>query len=167
MKIETSKRGLKIILAQEEAEFLIGVLDALAKDYAVPPAEQDAAACDVWYSAEGCRSSGMTPAERAEWLGGLHEFRGENRRRLEAWAKKLRRGKFPMRWQLGFANAEVLLMGINDYRLGLAGRHDVAQHEMEHDLVRVKDPVKRQALHEIHVLGWMMEMMIQGMGRMS
>ncbi len=157
MEIKASKGKMRIVAEEPEAEFLAKVLKSLADKYAIPPSELDGKTGHVWYSSDGFKSANMSREEREEWNRSLHEFRGENRRKLEEWISALGAPSFPVTWILDFAEAETLLMVINDHRLGLAAKHDVAEHEMEHDLDRVKDPAKRGALFEIHVLSWMME----------
>ena len=164
MQIQRDGDHLRLVLAEEEAKFLAPILRAVAAEYAIPPPELDAKVQGVWYSSEGMDRVQMPADERREWEHALHEFRGENSRKIGAWLAILAQTAPVITWSLEGEDVERLMIVLNDHRLSLAARHDVAEQEMEHDLDRIESPGKKQALFHIHILGAMIHRIIEEMG---
>ncbi|MBI4024875.1 MAG: hypothetical protein HY360_07815 [Verrucomicrobia bacterium] len=164
MQIHSSQEQLHILLEKTEADFLARVFRTLDMEYRIPPAEMDSKIERVWYSDEGHQSAGSSVEDREEWRRMLHEFRGENTKKIKSWLSTLQQAKNSIAWNFPLADAETLLAVVNDYRLALASKCDVAETEMEHDLDLIQDPVKRTALMEIHFLAWMMELILAEIG---
>ena len=161
MKIASTARSIRMTLQSSEAPFIADVLVQLQKEYEVPPQELESKISEVWYSKKGHQGTGSSKEEIAEWNHSLFEFRGENARKIQDWIQLLRRESYPVVWDVPLQEVDSLLMILNDYRLSLAARYEVAESEMEHDLTQIEDARKRLALLQIHLLGIMMDEILQ------
>lgn len=157
MEISLHSGKIQIELLNAEAVFLAAILEQLKKDYQVPPDAIETKVAEVWYSNEGHLRVDASQEEERDWNQELFKYRGENAQKIEKWIELLREKKDVIIWEIPVSQIDALLVVINDYRLALAARHEVAETEMEHDLAKIEDPEKRYALLQIHLLGLMIE----------
>lgn len=163
MEIHSTQEQLQIFLNQDEVRFLADVLESLKQKYQIPPELMDSKTSSVWYSMKGCSQMEMSEEDREEWLLGLQQHRTEYQGKMDGWLKCLKSADPEaslVLLEIPFTEVEMLLSILNDHRLAMAAVHEVGQGEMEHDLEKVEDPIKRSALFQIHFLGWMMERII-------
>jgi hypothetical protein len=158
MEITSNSGKVRIVLKSAEAAFLAETLEQLKKEYEVPPDSVETKVAGVWYSNEGHLRADSTPEEEQDWNQELFNYRSKNAQKIEAWIQTLRHDKSEsILWEIPLHEVDVLLVAMNDYRLCLAARHEVAETEMEHDLDNVANPEKRYALLQIHLLGLVIE----------
>lgn len=164
MMARREKDVIEFIFSALESRIIEGVLDAIIKNYQVPPDELDSQTAAVWYSSRGCQSARMSAAETADWIKQLRALRSGRLEILQKWLADLRSrtpGAFTLR--VGLDKAETLMTTINDHRLLLAAQHDIGDEEMDmRTLAAFTDlPAETQkALYEIHFLAFIIEELI-------
>jgi hypothetical protein len=158
VEITSNSGKVQIALKNAEVVFLAETLEQLKKEYEVPPDSLESKVAGVWYSNEGHLRADSTSEEEQEWNQELFNYRSKNAQKIEAWIQVLRQNSSEsILWEIPLHEVDVLLVAMNDYRLCLAARYEVAETEMEHDLDKVTHPEKRYALLQIHLLGLVIE----------
>lgn len=162
MEITSDSGKIQILLRNIEAPFLIQVFEELKNDYQVPPESMETKVAGVWYSNEGHLRVNSSEEEEREWNQELFEYRSHNVEKIEEWLRVLRNNENEsILWEVPWHELDALLVVMNDHRLSLAARHEVAEVEMEHDLEKVADLQKRRALFQIHILGMIISRILE------
>jgi len=161
MHLEREHDRIRLSVNPLEAQIVEQVFRFLIKHYQLEPSQLDARAAAVWYSTRGCKTSGMSEEETADWLDSLHTLKTAQISRLEEWAAKLAaRESPPIQLEFSFSEASSLITILNDYRLFLAARHDIGQREMDLHSVRALQelaPAQQGAICQIDFVGWLMD----------
>jgi hypothetical protein len=164
MMARREKKVIEFIFSTLECKIIERVLEAIIKNYQVPPDELDSATAAVWYSTRGCKSARMSAAETADWVKQLRAVRSGRLEMLQKWLADLRSrppGAFTLRIELD--KAEALMTAINDHRLLLAAQHNIGEEELEMRTLAAFTnlPAETQrALYEIHFLAYIIEELI-------
>lgn len=165
MHVEREHDRIRIRANALEAQILEQLLRFVLKHYKLKPSELDARSAEAWYSTRGCKSSGMTEEETAEWIENLHSLKTAQLSRLEEWAGKLAaRQSAAVSLELTFAEAASLMVVLNDYRLLLAARHGIGEREMGMHLARALHelpPVQQSAVCQIDFVGLLVEELLR------
>ena len=165
MRAERKNGWVVLRFQADEAGLIQAVLRTLAAEYAMPPAELDASVAAVWYSTRGCQTAGLDRAQTAEWIAHLHQDKAGRAAQLRQWAEALDPAHAEGRvLRVRPADAQMLMMAINDHRLSLAARHGLGEAEMN---IRTLEsflalrPEQRAALAQIEILAWLVEALVR------
>jgi hypothetical protein len=165
MIVRRTKSCAVFTLRAVERRLLERAVGSLLSNYQAPPQEVDDKVAGVWYSSRGCESAGMSPEQTAQWLKQIHTLRLGRVEGLKKCLRQLRTRKpGPFTLRVGVANAEALMVALNDYRLWIAARTDIGELEMVlHSFSHVRDlpPPQKAALREIEFLAFMVDGLLQ------
>ena len=165
MMARREKEVVEFIFSTLECKIIERVLEAIIRNYQVPPDELDSNTAEVWYSTRGCKGARMSAAEIADWIKQLQAVRSGRVEILQKWLADLRArppGAFTLR--LDLVKAETLLTALNDHRLLLAAVHDIGEDEMDMRSLSALTQLEEEqqgALYEIHFLAYIMEELIE------
>jgi hypothetical protein len=160
MKVERNPNGLEVLLFSVEAYYLRKALIQVAQNYRIHPVEFDDQTAEVWYSPQGHASVDAYQEDKDIWNESLFEFRNTRLGDLQIWIEDLTEGREFYLLPLTFEKADTLVSIINDHRLLVAAEHDFSKEELDQNLDEVDEEDKREALMEVHVLAFFIEMIL-------
>ena len=164
MRVRREQQIFVLRLSPIECQVLRQLLTTMIENYRARPENIDLKARSAWYSTRGCESARMSREDIKEWLEALYGYKSRIAGRLENWRNDLVGQQSDYDWRIQMEDAPILLTALNDHRLLLAARHDIGQAEMDLHAVDEFVTLKREqqnALHEIHFLGWIMEVLLR------
>ena len=161
MKATRDKDRVTLTFNALEGRVLRQILDSIAANYKVPPAQMDPRTAAVWYSTHGCETARMSAEDTRDWLEQLHGFKSANLSLIADWIRQLGQGqKGPYELGVDLEQASRLVTVLNDHRLLAAAQNHIGQEEMDMPppkaLQKLK-PAQQVALFEIHLLAWIVE----------
>ena len=147
------------------SRFLRRILNSIADNYQIKPAQMDPKSAVAWYSRRGCETAKLSEDDTREWLDALHGFRSARLGLLQEWIAQLAAPKAGEYELLVKPEEAHHLVGVfNDHRLLLAARNDIGQAEMDVHLLSATgqlSPARQAALFEIHLLAQIIEELLR------
>lgn len=170
MNISASDTHLEIECNPPEAMFFAHVLEEVLAGYETSAEQLSPGLRSAWYDTRGCVSSGMDGEATAEWIESLQEHRTGRIALCRGWVDVLqamieREDEGPGVWKIPKSDAESLFQVLNDRRLALASVHEITEEEqMDWNSWSDQSPEVRNALVEIHLLGELIQMLLEQLG---
>jgi hypothetical protein len=168
MNISASDTHLEIECHPPEAMFFAHVLEEVLDGYETPAGQLSPGLRSAWYDTRGCISSGMDGEATAEWIESLQEHRTERIALCRGWVDTLQaliEREEPGVWKILKSDAEALFQVLNDRRLALASVHEIiGEEQMDWNSWTDQSPEVRNALVEIHLLGELIQMLLEQLG---
>ena len=164
--MHAAKRKGWMMLELEAAEWrrLRRILEAIIRNYQIPPEEIPAQVARVWYSTAGCQSAGMSAEQTGEWLDELRAIRNSRLHLLQRCVREMEsagEGSYALR--MSPEQAAIFMTSLNDHRLFLGAQHEIGEAEMTLPFFASAAglaPARRKALFEIGALALVIEILL-------
>jgi hypothetical protein len=130
MEISSDRTHILLSLESLEVDFLIRIFSTLISEYETEPGDLNQKTSAVWFSPKTHQGLNISDEDRESWNQDLFEYRADHCKLIEHWKKDLRAQSMPISWKLNYEEAEKLVAILNDYRLSVAAKNDLADAEL-------------------------------------
>lgn len=160
MQVFRDGNQFEIILFPAEAGIFQRALRDIASSYRKPPRSHPGDIGRLWEEP----ALSMDKEDEKIWQEDMQGFRGENARLADDLLVQLANVReIPCVLQVPLEQIDSVVTILNDQRLYLAARHGIGEEEMGGEMDAVSDEILKNALLQIHLLAWLIELVLMRM----